>query len=151
MVLQSLFKPDVRSIPNSLGYLCLHLHFYQPPREDPFTGVIAREPTGDHHHDFNEKIFAECYRKLAQAYTFRYISFNIGPTLARWLKISHPNVWQVIRENERFFLSLSFGLFGFSSGFILQSVPDRNRTCALGSGVRFSLSIPSNHCLLRAL
>ena len=111
MILQSLFKPRVRSIPNSLGYLCLHLHFYQPPREDPFTGVVPREPTGDSHHDFNEKIYAECYRKIAQAYTFRSISFNIGPTLARWLEISHPNLWQVIREDERW----HFNRYGVSN------------------------------------
>jgi hypothetical protein len=94
-------KPRVRPIPNTFGYLCLHLHLYQPPRANAFTGLIPREPTGDHYHDFNEKIFAECYRKLAKAHIFRSVSFNVGPTLAQWLEEHHPDIWHRIRRDEQ--------------------------------------------------
>jgi len=44
--------------------LCIHAHFYQPPREDPFTGVIAPELGAEPYSNFNEKVTAECYRTL---------------------------------------------------------------------------------------
>lgn len=67
-------------------YLTVHGHFYQPPRQDPFTGKVPREVGAEPYHDFNEKINAECYRPNAEAGNFRRISFNIGPTLAAWLE-----------------------------------------------------------------
>lgn len=66
-------------------YLCIHGHFYQPPRTDPFTGHIPREPDAAPYANWNERITAECYAPLAQAGHFEHISFNLGGTLARWL------------------------------------------------------------------
>jgi len=66
-------------------FLCVHGHFYQPPREDPFSGLIPREPGAEPYHDFNEKITAECYRPNAILGNFDHISFNLGPTLAAWM------------------------------------------------------------------
>jgi hypothetical protein len=65
--------------------VAIHGHFYQPPREDPFTGEMPREPGAEPYHDFNEKITAECYRPNAEAGNFDRLSFNIGPTLIQWL------------------------------------------------------------------
>jgi len=65
--------------------LCIHGHFYQPPRADPFTGRIPREPDAAPYANWNERITAECYAPLAEADHFGRISFNLGGTLARWL------------------------------------------------------------------
>ena len=70
------------------SFLCFHCHFYQPPREDPFTGQIPREAGAEPYHDYNEKITAECYQPNALLGNFDHISFNVGPTLAAWLDAS---------------------------------------------------------------
>ncbi|HSQ27442.1 MAG TPA: DUF3536 domain-containing protein [Anaerolineales bacterium] len=70
---------------------CIHGHFYQPPREDPLTGIIPSEPGASPYRNWNEKIFAECYRPNAELGNFKLISFNIGPTLFSWMA-SHDRV-----------------------------------------------------------
>jgi alpha-amylase/alpha-mannosidase (GH57 family) len=77
-------------------FLCIHGHFYQPPREDPFTGRIAPEHGAAPFADFNEKIAAECYRPNAEMGNFEHISFDLGPTLALWLERSHPDIYAAI-------------------------------------------------------
>jgi Domain of unknown function (DUF3536)/Glycosyl hydrolase family 57 len=81
--------------------LCLYGHFYQPPREDPFTGVVPNEPGATPYANFNEKITAECYRPNAEAGNFEQISFDLGPTLAIWLERTHPDVYARIIEADR--------------------------------------------------
>ena len=87
-------------MPNA-ATLAVHGHFYQPPREDPFTGVMPVEPQAAPYHDFNEKITAECYRPLAERGDFGRMSFNIGPTLFGWLARHAPDVYQRIVEADR--------------------------------------------------
>jgi alpha-amylase/alpha-mannosidase (GH57 family) len=78
--------------------LVIHGHFYQPPRENPWTDEVPREPSAAPHHDWNARIHAESYRANAfarihagdgriQAIVNGYerLSFNFGPTLARWI------------------------------------------------------------------
>jgi len=82
-------------------FLAFHGHFYQPPREDPFTGQIPREPGAEPYHDFNEKITAECYRANAMLGNFELISFNVGPTLASWLdKYSHETYDRIVQADR---------------------------------------------------
>jgi hypothetical protein len=79
--------------------LVVHGHFYQPPRENPWTDEISREPSAAPFHDWNERILAECYRAngFARLYgggdrlralvnNYAYLSFNVGPTLARFIE-----------------------------------------------------------------
>lgn len=73
-------------------YLCLHGHFYQPPREDPFTNLVPREAEAAPFANFNEKITSECYAPNAEAGNFDEINFDLGPTLAAWLAQAHPDV-----------------------------------------------------------
>jgi alpha-amylase/alpha-mannosidase (GH57 family) len=83
------------------SYLCIHGHFYQPPREDPFTGRIPHEPGASPYDNFNEKITVECYRPNADLGNFDQISFDLGPTLAAWLEQAHPDVYRRIVEADR--------------------------------------------------
>src|SRR5207237_7305784 len=78
------------------AYLCLYGHFYQPPREDPFTGIIPVEPGATPFDNYNEKITAECYRPNAEAGIFEALSYDLGPTLASWLENAHPDVYRQI-------------------------------------------------------
>ncbi|GHO75298.1 hypothetical protein KSD_30690 [Ktedonobacter sp. SOSP1-85] len=83
------------------SYLCLHGHFYQPPRENPFTHEIPLEASASPFVNFNEKITAECYRPNAEEGNFAAISYDMGPTLAAWLEIHHPKVYQQIIDADR--------------------------------------------------
>jgi alpha-amylase/alpha-mannosidase (GH57 family) len=89
-----------RRVP-SQTYLCLHGHFYQPPRENPFTGQIPREPAATPFVNFNEKITVECYAPNAEAGNFDELNFDLGPTLASWLDQAHPEVLRRILEADR--------------------------------------------------
>ncbi len=82
-------------------YLCLHGHFYQPPRENPFTEQIPLEHEAAPFKNFNEKITVECYRPNAEAGNFEAISYDMGPTLAAWLQHTHPDVYQLIIDADR--------------------------------------------------
>jgi len=84
--------------------IVFHGHFYQPPREDPWSGEVEREKSAAPYHDWNERIDAECYRPnaFARVYhdhrvdgvvnVYELISFNVGPTLAAWLEHADPKV-----------------------------------------------------------
>lgn len=80
---------------------CVHAHFYQPPREDPFRGEIPLESSAAPYPNWNERIYAECYRPNAQLRNFEQISFDVGPTLFAWLEKHHPVTYQQILEQER--------------------------------------------------
>jgi len=81
--------------------LCIHGHFYQPPREDPITGRIPDEHGAHPYHNWNERIHAECYRPNAELGNFERISFNVGPTLFEWMKSYDPTVHDLIVTQDR--------------------------------------------------
>jgi alpha-amylase/alpha-mannosidase (GH57 family) len=94
--------------------LIVHGHFYQPPRENPWTGVVEREYGADPYHDWNERIHAECYAPNAHAHiiganetiertvnNYEKISFNFGPTLLSWIELHHPETYNKILEADR--------------------------------------------------
>jgi hypothetical protein len=82
-------------------HLTIHGHFYQPPREDPFTGQLPREKGADPYRNFNEKIAAECYGPNAEVGNFARISFDLGPTLASWLEQYTPKTYAAIVSQAR--------------------------------------------------
>lgn len=90
-------------------YLCIHGHFYQPPREDPFTHAMPSEIGAGPYHDFNEKITYECYRPNAVEQNFEHINFNIGPTLASWMARYARDVYSTIVEADRLYAA-RFGI-----------------------------------------
>ena len=81
--------------------LIIHGHFYQPPRENPWTGEVEAEPSAAPFHDWNERIHAECYAPNAAVDNYARISFNFGPTLLSWLEQHHPDTYQHILAADR--------------------------------------------------
>jgi alpha-amylase/alpha-mannosidase (GH57 family) len=95
-------------------YLCIHGHFYQPPRENPWLEAIEYQDTARPFHDWNERITQECYGPNARARlpgqggrilklvnNYYYMSFNFGPTLLSWLEKAHPWVYSQILAADR--------------------------------------------------
>ena len=94
--------------------LVVHGHFYQPPRENPWTREVQREPGAEPFHNWNERIFHECYRANAYsrvldeqgrveaiANNYVHLSFNFGPTLLSWMERHHPITYGRIIEADR--------------------------------------------------
>jgi alpha-amylase/alpha-mannosidase (GH57 family) len=95
-------------------YVCIHGHFYQPPRENPWLEEIERQDSAFPYHDWNERITDECYGPNATARildgegriekivnNYSRISFNFGPTLLSWMKDFSPQVYRAILEADR--------------------------------------------------
>jgi alpha-amylase/alpha-mannosidase (GH57 family) len=81
--------------------ICIHGHFYQPPREDPFTGQIPEEKGARPFRNWNERILAECYAPNARLGNFGRISFDVGPTLMSWLQLCGPSTYRRILFDDR--------------------------------------------------
>ena len=81
---------------------CVHGHFYQPPREDPLTGLIPLEPGAAPYSNWNEKIVDDCYRPNAEEGNFNSLSFNLGPTLSAWLAQNHPAIVHRAAMDDRY-------------------------------------------------
>ncbi len=99
-----------QAAPNLSGrYLCVHGHFYQPPRENPWLDIVETQDSAAPYHDWNERITAECYatngcsRILNQAgeivrivNNYARMSFNFGPTLLSWMEERAPLAYRSI-------------------------------------------------------
>ena len=81
--------------------LIIHGHFYQPPRENPWTGEVEPEPSAAPYHDWNERIHAECYAPNAAVNNYARISFNFGPTLLSWLEQHHPDTYRHVLTADK--------------------------------------------------
>ncbi len=90
--------------------IVIHCHFYQPPREDPWLGLIDRERSAAPDHDWNARIARQCYAPLAglgslpgdpRANLFASLSFDIGPTLFEWLERYAPETYAAILIADR--------------------------------------------------
>lgn len=90
------------------GLVVIHGHFYQPPRENPWTGQVDAEPSAAPDHDWNTRITREAYRPLVPAY--QYLSFDFGPTLLDWMEREAADVHEaVIRADQASVRRLGFG------------------------------------------
>jgi alpha-amylase/alpha-mannosidase (GH57 family) len=99
---------------NENRYLCIHGHFYQPPRENPWLETIELQDSAAPYHDWNERVTAECYAPNSAARildavgriakivnNYSSISFNFGPTLLSWMKDKAPEAYQSILDADR--------------------------------------------------
>ncbi len=95
-------------------YICIHGHFYQPPRENPWLEEIEFQDSAYPYHDWNERIAAECYapntaarildaedRIIDITNTYSKISFDFGPTLLSWMERHKPEIYQAILDADR--------------------------------------------------
>jgi len=98
----------------SFLYVTIHGHFYQPPREDPWTEIVERQKGTASYHDWNELITYHCYlpngcarvvdgkgRIVDIVNNYSYMSFNFGPTLFSWMERKFPWVAHSIVEADR--------------------------------------------------
>ncbi len=97
-----------------MRYVCVHGHFYQPPRENPFLEAIELQDSAYPYHDWNERICVECYAPNASSRildnegritelfnNYSHISFNFGPTLLSWLEDKAPKVYaSIVRADQ---------------------------------------------------
>ena len=94
--------------------ICIHGHFYQPPRENPWLEEVELQDSAYPYHDWNARITAECYGPNAFARildedgniidivsNYEYMSFNFGPTLLSWMERHAPEVYSHILEADR--------------------------------------------------
>jgi alpha-amylase/alpha-mannosidase (GH57 family) len=101
-------------------YICIHGHFYQPPRENPWLEDVELQDSAYPYHDWNHRITDECYRQNAASRilnsdkeivdivnNYSRISFDFGPTLLSWLQKYEPDVYQSIlqadKESQKYF------------------------------------------------
>lgn len=97
-----------------MKYLCIHGHFYQPPRENAWLDEIEIQESAAPYHDWNARICAECYSPNALARVlndkqqltdlinnYARISFNFGPTLLSWMEKKEPEVYRAVLEADK--------------------------------------------------
>ncbi|MFQ5861686.1 MAG: DUF3536 domain-containing protein [Candidatus Brocadiales bacterium] len=95
-------------------FICIHGHFYQPPRENLWLEEIELQDSAYPYHDWNERITAECYapntasrildsdgRIIDIVNNYSKISFNFGPTLLSWLEVHNLDVYQAILDADK--------------------------------------------------
>jgi alpha-amylase/alpha-mannosidase (GH57 family) len=93
--------------------VCIHGHFYQPPRESPWLEEIERQESARPFHDWNERVCHEAYAPNASARilgedgrivrivnNYARMSFNFGPTLLSWLARRAPGTYRAIIEAD---------------------------------------------------
>jgi alpha-amylase/alpha-mannosidase (GH57 family) len=93
---------------------CIHGHFYQPPRENPWLEAIEIQDSAHPYHDWNERVTAECYapnsasrildgerRILDIVNNYAKINFNFGPTVLSWMEAHSPEIYKAILDADK--------------------------------------------------
>ncbi|MCL7488819.1 MAG: DUF3536 domain-containing protein [Desulfobulbaceae bacterium] len=96
------------------SYICIHGHFYQPPRENPWLERIEVQDSAYPYHDWNARVHAECYapnavsrildgdgRITSIVNNYEHISFNFGPTLLHWIEKHSPEIYRKIVQADK--------------------------------------------------
>ncbi len=95
-------------------FICIHGHFYQPPRENPWLETVETQDSAAPYHDWNERVCAESYATNGAARivnnknqiiriinNYARINFDFGPTLLSWLKENAPRTYRMVLDGER--------------------------------------------------
>ena len=95
-------------------YVCVHGHFYQPPRENPWLETVEVQESAAPWHDWNDRITAECYAPNGASRitnkedeiirimnNYARMSFNFGPTLLSWLHDKASRTYHMILDADR--------------------------------------------------
>jgi len=97
-----------------MRYVCIHGHFYQPPRENPWLEAIEWQDSAYPYHDWNERVTAECYAPNTAARilgedgkifrilnNYAWISFNFGPTLLSWMEANAQDIYEAVLKADK--------------------------------------------------
>lgn len=133
-------------------YICIHGHFYQPPRENAWLEVIEVQDSAHPYHDWNERISAECYAPNAASRilengviknivnNYSRISFNFGPTLLSWMEINDPETYNAIleadKESEKIFDGHGSALGQVFNHMIMPLANERDKHTQIHWGIR---------------
>ena len=113
---KSAAKPAIQLVaaPAPNRFVCVHGHFYQPPRENPWLETVEVQDSAAPYHDWNDRITAECYAPNGASRitnreneivrilnNYARMSFNFGPTLLSWLEDKAPRTYHMILEADR--------------------------------------------------
>jgi alpha-amylase/alpha-mannosidase (GH57 family) len=107
------YTPHVPAAPAN-RFVCVHGHFYQPPRENPWLETVEVQESAAPYHDWNDRITAECYAPNGASRiqnseneivrilnNYGRMSFNFGPTLLSWLADKAPRTYRMILDADR--------------------------------------------------
>ena len=134
-------------------YICIHGHFYQPPRENPWLEAIEVQDSAYPYHDWNERISAECYgpnsaarimdgegriQKIVNNYS--RISFNIGPTLLTWFEVKAPDIYRAIlaadQDSRKFYSGHGSAMAQAYNHMIMPLANSRDKETQVIWGIR---------------
>jgi alpha-amylase/alpha-mannosidase (GH57 family) len=134
-------------------YICIHGHFYQPPRENAWLEVIEVQDSAHPYHDWNERISAECYapntasrilngkgviKNIVNNYS--RISFNYGPTLLSWMAVNDPTTYHAIldadKESTKHFSGHGSAMAQVYNHMILPLANDRDKETQIIWGIK---------------
>ena len=134
-------------------FVCVHCHFYQPPRENPWLEAVESQDSASPYHDWNERITTECYRpngasrmldshgritKIVNNYS--RISFNFGPTLLSWMEERAPQAYEQVlkadRESQQIFSGHGSAIAQAYNHLILPLANSRDKRTQIVWGIR---------------
>lgn len=101
--------------------IAIHGHFYQPPREDPWLYYVLPDPSADPDHDWNERVYRECYKPNSSApildaagrivdnvNNYSHLSFDMGATLHRWIEHGYPELNRMIVDSGKKAIAMAY-------------------------------------------
>ncbi|MEI9981638.1 MAG: DUF3536 domain-containing protein [Edaphobacter sp.] len=107
-------KPQVAAQAEAPRFVCIHGHFYQPPRENPWLETVEVQDSAAPYHDWNDRITAECYAPNGASRitnqeneiirimnNYARMSYNFGPTLLSWLEDKAPRTYRMILDADK--------------------------------------------------
>jgi alpha-amylase/alpha-mannosidase (GH57 family) len=106
--------PPTSPAPDATRFVCVHGHFYQPPRENPWLEVVEVQDSAAPYHDWNERITAECYAPNGASRitnqqneivrivnNYARMSYNFGPTLLKWMEDNARRTYRMVVDADR--------------------------------------------------
>jgi alpha-amylase/alpha-mannosidase (GH57 family) len=134
-------------------FICIHGHFYQPPRENPWLEAIELQDSAYPYHDWNQRITAECYapntaarildhekRIIQIVNNYAKMSFNFGPTLLSWMEKNDPETYSAILEadkiSQRWFKGHGSALMQCYNHMIMPLANSRDKITQIVWGIR---------------
>src|ERR1700743_820510 len=106
--------PKLQAATEAPRFVCIHGHFYQPPRENPWLETVEVQDSAVPYHDWNDRIAAECYAPngasritnqkneiIRIVNNYARMSYNFGPTLLKWLEDNARRTYRMVIEADR--------------------------------------------------